>query len=141
MNGNDTPSTLHAELLEKSGCHDLGGRSEGVWVKQGPANNTHDDDAEPSPEDGTGVPDNGATAYGTEIGDDLGDCDLIGSEVVLIGEHGGVQVLRAVRHEVEASHEEDHVGEEQPVLLERDFALLNEDLGCIGRFFSDALAF
>ena len=43
-------------------------------------------------------------------------------------------------HEVEPSHEKDHVDKKEPVLLQRHFAFLHEDFCGIGGGFSDPLA-
>ena len=48
----------------------------------------------------------------------LGHCYGVCREIVLVRQHGRVQILRAMGHEVEARHKQDHVNEEQPMLLE-----------------------
>lgn len=102
MDGDNAPGALHAELLEEGGGDDAFVGHEGVRVEQRAAENAHADDAEAPAEDGGAIADDGAAGHGAEVGDDLGDGDGIGGEVVLVGEHGGVEVLRAVGHEVEA---------------------------------------
>lgn len=60
--------------------------------------------------------------------DILGDSDLGSREIVLVLQHGRVEILGAVRHEVEAGHEQDQVGQQQPVPLDGDLALLDKGL-------------
>lgn len=128
MDGNDTPSALDAKLFEEGGGDDGVARREGVRVKESTSNHTHDHNAEASAEDGGAVANDGSAGDGTEVSHDLGDRDGIGGEVVLIREHGGVEILRAVGHEVEAGHEKDHVDEQKPMVLESYIGLLQESL-------------
>lgn len=104
-------------------------RGECVWVQQCAAGDAHGDDAEAAPDHLTGEVDDRAAEHGAEVGHDLGDGDGIGGKAELVLQHGGVQVLRAVRHEVEPGHEQDEVGEQQPVVAERDLALTKKDAG------------
>jgi len=87
----------------------------------------------------------------------LGHCHSVGTEVVLVAQHGRVDILRTVGlrnnvsiqvrwcgvtqayHEVEACHEQHHVDEEQPVPLQRNFAFGDEGLSDIVSSFSDSL--
>lgn len=102
MDGNHAPGALDTELLEEGGGNDALVGDEGVGVQQDAAENTHADYAEAAAEDGGAVADDGAAGHGAEVGDDLGDGYGVGGEVVLVGEHGWVQILGAVGHEVEA---------------------------------------
>jgi hypothetical protein len=104
VNGNHAPRTLDAELLEKRSGNDALVGHKGVGVQDGASEHAHDDDAEPTADDGGCVAHDGAAGHGAEVGDDLGDGDGVGGEVVLAGEHGGVEILGAVGHEVEACH-------------------------------------
>ena len=140
VDGDDAPGALDAELLEEGCGDDCVAAGEGVGVEQRAAEDAHDDDAQPPAEDGRAVADERAARHGAEIGNDLGDGDTVGAEVVLVAQHRRVQVLAAVGHEVEAGHEEDHVDEQDPVLLERVLALLHEELGRVGLLFADPLA-
>ena len=140
VDGYDAPGALDAELLEE-GCGDDGvAAGEGVGVEQRAAEDAHDNDAQPATEDGGTVADECAACHSAEVGNDLSDGDTVGTEVVLVAQHRRVQILAAVGHEVEAGHEEDHVDEQDPVLLERVFALLHEELGRIRLLFADSLA-
>lgn len=109
VNGNHAPCALHAELLEKGGCDDTFVADESVGIQQCAAENAHDDDADAAPEDGGRVADERAAGHGAQVGDDLGDGYGVGGEVVLVGEHGWVEVLGAVGHEVEACGTCKHV--------------------------------
>lgn len=127
VDGDDAPGALDAELLEKGGGHDGVGADKGVRVEEGATDDAAADDAEAAA-DGLGEEaDDGAAGHGAEVGDDLGNGDLVGREVELVLQHGRVEILAAVAHEVEAGHEEDEVGEEHPVLADGDAALLEED--------------
>ena len=96
MNGDDTPRALDAELLEEGGRGDLLGAREGVGVQQGAADDGDDDDTKAAAEDLAAVADQSAAGEGAEVGDDLSDGDSVGVEVVLVFEHGRVEVLGAV---------------------------------------------
>lgn len=126
VDGDDSPCALDTELFEEGGGDDGGGAGIGVWVEKSTADDTDEDDAETTAEDGTAVSDGGASGHGAQVGDDLGNGDLVGGEVVLVAQHGGVEILGAVRHEVEAGHEKNHVRQQKPVALEGDLALLEE---------------
>ena len=141
MDGDDAPRALDAKLLEESSGHDALVGHERVRVQQSTADDADEDDAEATAEDGGAVPNHCSAADGPEVGHDLRDGDGVGREVVLVGDHGGVEVLRAVRHEVEAGHKEHHIDQEEPVPLEGNFSFLEEDLGGIGCLFADSLAF
>lgn len=96
MDGDDTPSALHAELLEEGRRHDGFGMHKGIGVQQGTADDGDGDDGEPAAKDLTRPAAEGTTGQGAEIGDDLGDGDGVGGEFELVRQHGGVEVLRAV---------------------------------------------
>lgn len=146
MDRNNTPSALHAELLEEGSRHDGFVLDKGVGVQQGTADDGDDDDGEPTAEDLTRPAAEGTAGEGAEVGDNLGDCDGVGGEAELVGEHGWIEVLGAVGlfdslaglhfcrggwtyHEVEAGHEQDEIDQQQPVALKRDLALLEEGGG------------
>lgn len=93
MDGDNTPGALHAELLEEGGGDDAFVGDESVGVEQRATEDAHADDAEAPAENGGAVADHGAAGHGTKVGDDLGDGDGVGGEVVLRGEHGRIQVL------------------------------------------------
>lgn len=127
MDGDDAPSALDAELLEEGGGHDGGVVHEGVWVEQGAANNAAADDAESTTDGLTQETNNRSTSHGAQVGNNLRNCDLVGAEGELVGQHGRVEILAAVAHEVEAGHEQDEVRQQQPVALDGDLALGDED--------------
>lgn len=128
MDGNHSPGALHAELLEKRGRHDGIAADERVRVQQRAAADAAADDAEPTTNRLAAETHDGAAQHGTQVGHDLRDGDLCLAEAQLVRQHGRVQVLAAVAHEVEAGHEEHEVAQQQPVVLQRDLALLEEDL-------------
>jgi hypothetical protein len=76
-----------------------------------------------------------------EISNNLCDCDSVCIKTELVLEECRVQVLTAMRHEVESSHEKDEVDQEKPVVLERDFAFLDKRLADAGASFADSLTF
>lgn len=84
MDGDDTPSALHAELLEEGGRDDALATDEGVWVQKGATKNGDDDDGEAAAEDLRGVADERAACHGTEVGHHLSDSDGICREIVLV---------------------------------------------------------
>jgi len=106
MDRNNTPSALDAELFEKGGCDDGFGRGESIRVEESTADDGDEDYTEATTEDLGGVANYGAAGHGAEIGDHLGYGYGVGGEVVLVGQHRWVEILRAVRHEIESSHEE-----------------------------------
>ncbi len=138
---NHAPCALDAELLEEGGGGDVVVSDKGVWVEEETANDGHGDDAEPSAEDLGAVTNHRAAGHGAEVSDDLSDGDGVGAEVELVGQHGGVEVLGAVGHEVESRHEEDEVDEQDPVAAERDFAFLDEGAGDAALGFAGGDAF
>lgn len=127
VNGNHTPSTLHCELLEERGGPDILGAQEGVRVQQGTADNANDNDCQAAADRLADEAADGTASQGAEVGNDLCDGDLCLGEAELVLNHGGVEILAAVAHEVEAGHQQDQVDEQQPVLLERDLAFADED--------------
>lgn len=127
VDGDDTPGALDAELLEKGGSHDGGVVHKGVWVEQGAANNAAADDAESTADGLAQEADKGSASHGAQVGNNLRNGDLVGAEGELVGQHGRVEILAAVAHEVEAGHEQDEVRQQQPVALEGDFTLGEED--------------
>jgi hypothetical protein len=92
----DTPCTLYTKLHKKGSCNDPIITDIGVWVEHGGASYTHDDYAESSAEDLRRVAHYRATKHGAEVSNDLGDGDSVGGKVVLIFEHGRIEVLRTV---------------------------------------------
>lgn len=127
VDGNDTPSALDAELLEEGGGHDGAVVHKGVWVEQSTANNAAADDAESTTDGLTQEANKRSSSHGAQISNNLRDSDLVGAEGKLVGEHGWVEILAAVAHEVEAGHEQDQVRQQQPVTLDGDLALREED--------------
>ena len=101
------PSTLHAKLLKVSRRDDLGAVGESIRVQEGTSDDGDENDGEAAAEDLRSIADDGATGHGAEVGDNLGDGDLVGGEAELVLQHGRVEVLGAVGHEVEACHQED----------------------------------
>ena len=126
MDGNDTPSTLDTELLEDGSCHDSLGRGEGVRVEQCTANDASHNDRKTTTEDGRAVSHGCATSDCTKVSNDLSDGNSVGVESVLVLQHSGIEVLTSVRHEVETSHQQNHVAKEEPMALEGNLSLSNE---------------
>ena len=75
------------------------------------------------------VADDCTTCHGSQIRDDLGDGNGVGGEFELIFKHERIQVLGAVGHEIETSHQKDKVEQENPVLLKRN-AAFGEESAC-----------
>ena len=121
------PSALHAKLFEEGRSNDPGAVDESVRVQQRTADDRDENDGEAAAEDLRGIADDRPACHGAEIGDDLGDCDLVGGKAELVLKHGGVEILGAVRHEVEAGHEENLYGVS-------DGALLELKVGCCGTY-------
>lgn len=140
VNWNNTPGTLDAELLEEGGGDDGLAGGEGVWVEESTTNDGDNDDTEATTESLRKVTDSSTTGHGTEVCNDLSDGDGVGREVVLVGEHGWVEILGTVTHEVESSHQDDEVDEKLPVVLEGDFTFSDESAGDVLSCFADTLA-
>lgn len=143
MDRNDTPRSLDTELLEK-GSRDNGRvADESIGIEQGAANDATSDDADSTANRLTAETDDSATKHSSQVSDNLGDSDLVLGKVELVLQHGRVQVLATVAHEVEARHEKDKIYQQKPVVLESDFAFFDENLSfsvCASNF-SCALAF
>jgi len=131
MDWDYAPSTLDTKLFEEGSSHNTLVRNEGIRVQQRAPKDTDGDDAESAAEDLATITNGGAAGYGTQVGDDLRHGDGVGGEEILVGQQGWVQVLTAVGHEVEASHQQDEVDEQNPVFSERDFAFRDEGSGNI----------
>lgn len=141
MDGDHTPSSLNAELLEESRSHDPLVADERVRVQQSSTNDGYEDDAE-APTESLGEIANGSTsADSTQVCNDLRYRHSVGGEVVLVRKHGRVEILRAVGHEVKARHQEDHVDEQDPVSLQGDLAFLDKGLADVLVDFSNAYSF
>lgn len=59
----------------------------------------------------------------------------------MVFEHSRIQILRAMGHEVEAGHEEDHINEKEPVSLNGSSAFLEECICDVLSCFADSLTF
>ena len=116
MDWDHAPCALHTKLLKVGRGHDLFVANEAIRVQYCTTDDRDEDNREAASEDLGGVPDEGTARHSAEISDHLCDGDGIGGEVVLVLQHGRVDILRTVGHEVEASHEKDQVHEEEPVL-------------------------
>ena len=137
MNWDDTPGTLDAELFKESGCdHSVRG-SVGVWIEKGAAEDTHADDAEPTAKDLATVPDRCAPGDSAQVCHDLGHCYRIGRKQILILQHGRIQVLTTMGHEVEAGHQQNEVDENEPMLFQGNLALCDESTRDIALPFSN----
>lgn len=140
MDGDDAPGALDAELFEERRSDDGSVVDVGVRVQKSSPNNGNEDDRESTSEYLRAVSDHRSSSHGAKVGHYLGNSDRIGGEVVLVGQHGRVQILRSVGHEVEASHEKDHVGQEKPMPLQCHSALSQEGLGNVALGNSDGLS-
>lgn len=139
--GRECTYPLHAELLEKRSSSYLLRTHERIRIKQRPANNRNINNTKPPPQHLRQIPHRRTTSHSAQIRHDLRDRNRVGGELVFVFQQRGVQVLRAVRHEVEPGHEEDEVDEQQPVAFE-GYAAFGEEGGayvCVGG--ADALAF
>jgi len=74
-----------------------------------------------------------------KVSHDLCNRNSVCVESELVLEESRVQILTAVRHEVESSHEKDEVDQEEPVVLKRDFAFLDKGLADAGAGLADSL--
>lgn len=126
MNGYNTPGALDGELFEEGGGDDPLVGDESVGVEQGTTDDAHHDDTKPTTKDLGAESNNGTSGDGAHVGDNLRHGDLVCVESELVLEQCRVQILRAVRHEVEAGHEQDQVDENEPVTLQRDLSFLYE---------------
>lgn len=137
MNGDYTPGSLDAKLLKEGGCNNTMVGHERVRIKEGTANNTHHHDTKTAAKYLRGKPDNSTTKHGAKIGNDsvdvsaskyylyvgyeqekfpdendvLGDRNFVCAKVILVLQHGRIEILGAMRHEVEASHEQNQIGQ------------------------------
>lgn len=127
VDGDDAPGALDAELLEEGGGHDGGVVDKRVGVEQGAADNAAADDAEATADGLAQETNKRSSSHGAQVSHNLRDGDFVGAEAELVGQHGRVQILAAVAHEVEAGHEQDEVEQQQPVALDGDFAFSEED--------------
>lgn len=145
VNGDDTPGALDAELLEECRGHDGLAAHKTVGVEQRRTDDAAANNAKPSPQRLRREAHDRTAQHRTQVRHDLCDGDLVLAKLELVLQHGRVQILTAMAHKVEARHEEDEVGEQQPVVLEGDLALLDEDLAdalglVVARLLAQALA-
>lgn len=96
MDGDDAPGTLHAELLKKGGRDDALVRDESVWVQKRTTEDTDGDDGKATAEYLRRVADECSACHGTKVGHHLSDGDCIWREIVLVGQHRRIQILRSV---------------------------------------------
>lgn len=127
MDGDDTPCALDAELLEKCRGNDGLSADESVRVEQSAADDAARNDADSATDRLREESDDCTAGHGAEVGHDLCHGDLGLGETQLVLEHGGIQILTSVGHEVEAGHKEDQVGQKKPVLADGNLALTDED--------------
>lgn len=105
-----------------------GGGNDPKW-DEGGDNEDEDDDREAATDVLTGVTCDSATGDSTAVSDDGGDRGLVGGEALAGLKVSGVKVLRTVGQEVEASHQQDGVDGQLPVVLEHLLDLVKEDFG------------
>jgi hypothetical protein len=67
---------------------------ESVRIEESTADEAHDNDTESATEDLRAITNNCPTKHSAKIRDDLGDSDLIGGEIILIGKHCRVKILQ-----------------------------------------------
>ena len=99
MDWDYAPSALDAELFEEGGCDDGMAGGVGVWVEECSTDNGDENDGETTTKDLRAVADHRTSRHGPEVGNYLSDSDGVGAEVVLVLQHGGVEILRSVRLE------------------------------------------
>ena len=85
MDGDHTPGTLDAELLEEGSGNNGFAAGVGVRVEQGASDNRDENNGEAATEDLGAVANDSAAGHGTEIGDYLSYGHGIGAEAVLVG--------------------------------------------------------
>ena len=105
MDWNHAPGTLDAKLLEEGCGDDAFALDKGVRVQERAPDDADEDDAESAAEDLGAIPNCRAATHGTEISNDLCHGHGVRGEKELIRQQGWIQVLAAMRHEVEASHQ------------------------------------
>ena len=93
----NSPCTLNAKLLEIGRRDKTLVAGKGIRIEEGATDDGDDDDTQSSTKDLRTIPHDGATRHRTQIGNHLSDRDRVGREVVLIREHGWVEVLRPMR--------------------------------------------
>lgn len=93
VDGNDSPRTLHTELLEESGRNDTVVGHEGIRIEQCATDDANADDTNPTAEDLRAISNHSATGHGAEVGYNLGDGDIGCAKLVLVGEHGRIEIL------------------------------------------------
>lgn len=96
MNWNNTPCALHTELLEERGGDDGVRGGVGIWVQESRADDADEDDGEATPKDLRAVAYCDAAGHGAQVSDNLGYGNGVGGEVVLVGQHGWVEILGSV---------------------------------------------
>jgi hypothetical protein len=94
---NYAPSSLDAKLLEEGGgdYSFRGGKS--IWEEKSATDYADYDDREATTKDLRAIANDCATRHGPEVGYDLSYGYSIGAEVVLILQHGWIQILGSVR--------------------------------------------
>ena len=97
VDGDDTPGTLHHELLEEGGGNHLVVGDKGVGVEQSPTDDRDRDDRESAAEDLTRPPAQSSTRQRAQVSNHLGDGHGILGEVELVFQHRRVEILRSVR--------------------------------------------
>jgi len=90
------PGALDAELLEEGGGDDGVAGGVSVWIQKRAADDRDEDYGEAAAEDLRAVPDYGAARHGAEVRYYLRDGHGVRAEIVLIGQHGWVEILGAV---------------------------------------------
>lgn len=96
MDRDDSPRTLDAELLEEGGGNDGVRGREGVGIEERAADHADEDDGESPTEYLRAVADHSSASHSAKVCDDLGYGYGIGAEIVLVLQHGRVQILGAV---------------------------------------------
>ncbi|KAG7844030.1 hypothetical protein KL941_004512 [Ogataea angusta] len=126
MDRNDTPGSLDAELQEKGAGVDSSALDERPRVQQSGAADAADEDRQTSADEVGEVADDDTAHKRADVGHAVRHGGPVLRVVVQLRQHRWVQVLGAVRHEVEAGHEQHEIDDHGPVVLNGAGCLLRK---------------
>ncbi|KAG7866132.1 hypothetical protein KL918_004121 [Ogataea parapolymorpha] len=126
MDWNDTPGALDAKLQEKGARVDSSAFDERPWVQQRGTADAADEDRQTSADEVGKVADDNTAHESADVGHAVRHSGSVVRIVVQLRQHRRIQVLGAVRHEVEAGHEQHEIDDHGPIVLESADGLLRE---------------
>jgi len=129
--GYHSPGSLNHSLFEERRRNHPLASNKSIGINQSAADDTRKDDTETTAKHLREIADDSTTSHRTQICHDLRYRDRVRREAVLVFQHGWVEVLTAVGHEVHASHQQDKVDQKKPMPLESNLAFLDESLANI----------